>query len=163
MQKQYTIGDIHKMIRTVKSTTTSTFVFTGKSAEEKYKAAEAVAASAGKRLMRVDLSQVVSKYISETVKNLDKIFARAEKSGTVLLFDEADALFGKRTGIGDAHDKYANAEASYLLQRAEQFSGVIIYAATSKTNLDDAFIRRVRATVSFPALKSLPKASQKSS
>ncbi|RYF50079.1 MAG: ATP-binding protein [Cytophagaceae bacterium] len=109
-----------------------------------------MATSLGRKLIRVDLSALVSVQISETVKAIDKLFLKAERSGTVLLFDEADALFGKRTGIRDSHDKYANAEASYLLQRAEQFNGVIIYASRNKANLDGAFIRRVTSVVNFP-------------
>lgn len=103
-----------------------------------------------KEVYRVDLSQVTSKYIGETEKNLEKIFAVAENQGWILFFDEADALFGKRTGVQSSHDKYANQEVSYLLQRVEEFHGLIILASNFKNNLDDAFIRRFHGIVHFP-------------
>jgi SpoVK/Ycf46/Vps4 family AAA+-type ATPase len=93
---------------------------------------------------------VVSKYIGETEKNLENLFARAEAKNWVLFFDEADALFGKRTGVRDAHDKYANQEVSYLLQRIEDFDGLVILASNMKNNIDDAFIRRFNALIKFP-------------
>ncbi len=92
---------------------------------------------------------VVSKYIGETEKNLENLFAKAEAKNWILFFDEADALFGKRTGVRDAHDKYANQEVSYLLQRMEDFDGLIILASNMKNNIDDAFIRRFNAIVRF--------------
>ncbi len=98
---------------------------------------------------KIDLSMVVSKYIGETEKNLENLFARAESRNWILFFDEADALFGKRTGVRDAHDKYANQEVSYLLQRMEDFDGLIILASNMKNNIDDAFIRRFNAIVRF--------------
>lgn len=103
-----------------------------------------------KEVYRVDLSQVTSKYIGETEKNLEKIFTVAENQGWILFFDEADALFGKRTGVQSSHDKYANQEVSYLLQRVEDFNGLIILASNFKNNLDDAFIRRFHGIVHFP-------------
>lgn len=98
---------------------------------------------------KIDLSMVVSKYIGETEKNLENLFARAEAKNWILFFDEADALFGKRTSVRDAHDKYANQEASYLLQRMEDFDGLIILASNMKNNIDDAFIRRFNAIIQF--------------
>lgn len=98
---------------------------------------------------KIDLSMVVSKYIGETEKNLENLFARAEAKNWILFFDEADALFGKRTSVRDAHDKYANQEASYLLQRMEDFDGLIILASNMKNNIDDAFIRRFNAIIRF--------------
>lgn len=103
-----------------------------------------------KDVYRVDLSQVVSKYIGETEKNLEKIFSKAEHSDWILFFDEADALFGKRTNVSSSHDRYANQEVSYLLQRVEDFSGLLILASNFKGNLDKAFIRRFHAMVHFP-------------
>ncbi|HUP12400.1 MAG TPA: ATP-binding protein, partial [Niastella sp.] len=97
-----------------------------------------------------DLSMVVSKYIGETEKNLEMLFARAEDKGWILFFDEADAIFGKRTSVRDAHDKYANQEVSYLLQRIEDYNGLIILATNMKSNIDDAFMRRFNATLRFP-------------
>jgi ATPase family associated with various cellular activities (AAA) len=103
-----------------------------------------------REVYRVDLSMVVSKFIGETEKNLSKVFAQAENKNWILFFDEADALFGKRTKIEDAHDKYANQEVSYLLQRMEEFEGVVILASNMKDNLDEAFLRRFQSVVYFP-------------
>jgi len=99
---------------------------------------------------KIDLSLVVSKYIGETEKNLARIFDVAEHKGWILFFDEADALFGKRTRVNDSHDRYANQEISFLLQRIEEFDGVAILASNLKTNIDDAFIRRFQSVVQFP-------------
>lgn len=98
----------------------------------------------------VDLSQVVSKYIGETEKNLEKIFSRAEHKDWILFFDEADALFGKRTNVQSSHDRYANQEVSYLLQRVEDFSGLLILASNYKSNIDAAFLRRFHQITYFP-------------
>jgi len=106
--------------------------------------------STGRDVYRVDLSMVVSKFIGETEKNLANLFARAEQKDWILFFDEADALFGKRTEVRDAHDKYANQEVSYLLQRIEAFEGLVILATNLKTNLDDAFARRFQSIIYFP-------------
>jgi hypothetical protein len=103
-----------------------------------------------KDVYRIDLSQVVSKYIGETEKNLEKIFQKAENKDWILFFDEADALFGKRSNVQSAHDKYANQEVSYLLQRVEDFPGLIILASNYKTNIDSAFVRRFNAIIHFP-------------
>lgn len=99
---------------------------------------------------RVDLSQIVSKYIGETEKNLEKVFQQAENRDWILFFDEADALFGKRTQLQDAHDRYANQEVSYLLQRVEDFAGITILATNFRGNLDDAFARRFQSIIHFP-------------
>ncbi|MDD3354216.1 ATP-binding protein [Zoogloea sp.] len=101
-------------------------------------------------VFRVDLSQVSSKYIGETEKNLARLFSAAEAAGWILFFDEADALFGRRTTVSDAHDRYANQEVSYLLQRIEAFRGVVILATNLRHNIDDAFLRRFQSVVSFP-------------
>jgi hypothetical protein len=103
-----------------------------------------------KEVYRVDLSQIVSKYFGETEKNLETVFRRAERRDWILFFDEADALFGKRTSVQSAHDKYANQEVSYLLQRVEDYAGLLILASNFKSNLDDAFIRRFHSIVHFP-------------
>ncbi len=103
-----------------------------------------------REVYRIDLSMIVSKYIGETEKNLSKIFEQAEHKNWILFFDEADALFGKRTKVEDAHDRYANQEVSYLLQRIEDFEGVIILASNFITNIDDAFTRRFQTVISFP-------------
>lgn len=103
-----------------------------------------------KEVYRIDLSQIVSKFIGETEKNLEGVFKKAETKNWILFFDEADALFGKRTNVQSAHDKYANQEVSYLLQRVEDYDGLLILASNFKNNLDDAFIRRFHAVVHFP-------------
>ncbi len=99
---------------------------------------------------RVDLSMVVSKYVGETEKNLEKVFAKAEYKNWILFFDEADALFGKRTSISDAHDKYANQEIAYLLQRLEDYNGLVILSSNMRGNVDEAFGRRLQSIVHFP-------------
>lgn len=103
-----------------------------------------------KDVYRIDLSQVVSKYIGETEKNLERIFQKAQDKNWILFFDEADALFGKRTSVSSAHDRYANQETSYLLQRIEDFDGLVILASNNKANIDPAFLRRFNAIVHFP-------------
>jgi DNA polymerase III delta prime subunit len=105
----------------------------------------------GKDVFRIDLSMVVSKFIGETEKNLSQLFNRAENKNWILFFDEADALFSKRTNVRDAHDKYANQEAAYLLQRIENFDGLVILATNFKNNIDEAFIRRFQSVIHFPA------------
>jgi hypothetical protein len=112
---------------------------------------------AGKEVYRVDLSLIISKYIGETEKNLELVFARAEHKDWILFFDEADALFGKRTNIRDAHDKYANQEVSYLLQRIEQYDGLVILATNMKNNIDDAFRRRFEVELQF----TMPNSAQR--
>ena len=104
----------------------------------------------GKDVFRIDLSTVISKYIGETEKNLSNLFDKAASKDWILFFDEADALFGKRTNIRDAHDKYANQEVSYLLQRIENHPGLIILASNFKSNIDDSFIRRFHSVIYFP-------------
>ncbi|WP_299222273.1 ATP-binding protein [uncultured Aquimarina sp.] len=99
---------------------------------------------------RIDLSQTVSKFIGETEKNLAKVFDKAESKNWILFFDEADALFGKRTATKDAHDRYANQQVSYLLQRIEEYDGLVILASNLKSNIDDAFLRRFQTVVRFP-------------
>ena len=111
----------------------------------------------GKDVFRIDLSRVVSKYIGETEKNLSRLFDKAENKDWILFFDEADALFGKRTDVKDSHDRYANQEVSFLLQRVEDFSGIVILASNFKSNIDDAFIRRFQTVVHFP----IPKPAQR--
>ncbi|TQV87427.1 ATP-binding protein [Aliikangiella coralliicola] len=105
----------------------------------------------------IDLSLVISKYIGETEKNLEKVFKQAENKNWILFFDEADALFGKRTNVNDAHDRFANQEVSYLLQRMEDYAGVVILASNFKSNLDDAFTRRFQSIIHFP----IPKHSER--
>lgn len=127
-----------------------TALFAGSSGTGKTMAAEVLAADLDLDLYRIDLAAVVSKYIGETEKNLRKVFDAAEESGCVLLFDEADALFGKRSEVRDSHDRYANLEISYLLQRMESYRGVAILTTNMQHALDAAFLRRIRFIVQFP-------------
>ena len=99
---------------------------------------------------KIDLSMVVSKYIGETEKNLSRVFDMAEHKNWILFFDEADALFGKRTNVGDAHDRYANTEIAYLLQKMENYNGIVILATNFKSNIDEAFARRFQIVINFP-------------
>ena len=111
----------------------------------------------GKDVYRIDLSMVVSKYIGETEKNLEKVFSKAEHKNWILFFDEADSLFGKRTSISDAHDKYANQEIAYLLQRLEDYNGLVILSSNMRQNVDEAFSRRLQSIIHF----SMPKPNQR--
>jgi len=125
-------------------------LFYGSSGTGKTLAAALLGKELQKDVVRVDLSTVVSKYIGETEKNLEQLFLRAETKDWILFFDEADALFGKRTEIKDSHDRYSNLEIAYLLQRLEQHPGIVLFATNKKTNIDDAFIRRLRYDIHFP-------------
>ena len=125
-------------------------LFAGPSGTGKTMAAEIMAMELGLELYKIDLSSVVSKYIGETEKNLARIFAEAETSNAILFFDEADALFGRRSEVRDSHDRYANIEISYLLQKMEEYEGVVILATNLRKNMDDAFVRRMHFAVEFP-------------
>lgn len=125
-------------------------LFSGSSGTGKTMAAEVLARELRLDLYRIDLSAVVSKYIGETEKNLRRVFDAAEEGGAILLFDEADALFGKRSDVKDSHDRYANIEVSYLLQRMEAYRGLAILTTNMKQALDTAFLRRIRFVVQFP-------------
>lgn len=113
-------------------------------------AAAILARELGVDIYTIDLAGVVSKYIGETSKNLDRVFDAAEHSNSILLIDEADALFGRRSQVRDAHDRYANVEVAYLLQRMEAYAGIAILATNLRQNIDDAFLRRFAFTVHFP-------------
>ncbi|HIW33022.1 MAG TPA: AAA family ATPase [Candidatus Paenibacillus intestinavium] len=125
-------------------------LFTGPPGTGKTMAALVMAKAMQAELYRVDLTRIVSKYIGETEKNLAEIFDRAKLSGAILFFDEADAVFGKRSEVKDAHDKYANMETSYLLQKMEEYDGLTILATNFSQNLDDAFMRRIQYIIKFP-------------
>lgn len=125
-------------------------LFSGPSGTGKTMAAEIIAKDAGLDIYKIDLSCVVSKYIGETEKNLNNIFKEAQTSNSILFFDEADALFGKRSEVSDSHDRYANIETSYLLQKMEEHEGVVILATNLRRNMDDAFARRIQIVVEFP-------------
>jgi hypothetical protein len=133
-------------------------LFAGSSGTGKTLAAEVLARQLALDVYRIDLSQVVSKYIGETEKNLHRVFEAAEEGGAVLLFDEADALFGKRSEVKDSHDRYANIEVSYLLQRMEAYRGLAILTTNLKSALDPAFLRRIRFVVEFPYPDDLQRA-----
>jgi SpoVK/Ycf46/Vps4 family AAA+-type ATPase len=132
-------------------------LFAGQSGTGKTTAAEVLARALKLDLYRIDLSSLVSKYIGETEKNLRRVFDAAEEGGAVLLFDEADALFGKRSEVKDSHDRYANIEVSYLLQRMETYRGLAILTTNMRKALDTAFLRRLRFVVQFP----FPDAAQR--
>jgi hypothetical protein len=125
-------------------------LFAGPSGTGKTMAAEIIARDLGLDLYKIELSGVVSKYIGETEKNLERIFTAAENANAILFFDEADALFGKRSEVRDSHDRYANLEIAYLLQRMDQYDGVAILATNLRQNMDDAFVRRLQFVVEFP-------------
>jgi SpoVK/Ycf46/Vps4 family AAA+-type ATPase len=124
-------------------------LFVGPSGTGKTMAAEIVAGDLGLDLYKLDLSSVVSKYIGETEKNLEGIFDAAGAGNLVLFFDEADALFGKRSEVRDARDRYANIEVSYLLQRLESYDGLVVMATNFEKNIDEAFLRRIHVRVEF--------------
>jgi hypothetical protein len=136
--------------RTVARTQGLKVLFAGESGTGKTMGAQVLGAELGLDLFRVDLATVVSKYIGETEKNLERIFTAADGSNAILFFDEADALFGKRSEVSDSHDRYANIEVAYLLQRMEGYPGAVILATNYKRNIDDAFIRRLDFVVDFP-------------
>ena len=125
-------------------------LFAGESGTGKTMAAETIANELNLDLFRIDLSMIISKYIGETEKNLRKIFDAAEDGGSILFFDEADALFGKRSEVHDSHDRYANIEVGYLLQRMESYQGLAILATNYKNSMDSAFLRRIRFVITFP-------------
>jgi SpoVK/Ycf46/Vps4 family AAA+-type ATPase len=124
-------------------------LFAGPSGTGKTLSAEVIAHTLGVDLLVVDISRVVSKWIGETEKNLAQVFDAAERSTAVLLFDEADALFGKRTEVSDAHDRYANLETAYLLSRLERFEGLAILSTNLRSNIDNAFLRRLEFVVDY--------------
>lgn len=128
----------------------TTVLFTGVNSCEKTNAARMVARDLDRDLYRVDTKRVISKYIGETEKNLNQIFKAADAAGAILFFDEADALFGKRSEVKDSHDRYANIEIGYLLQQLEAFHGVAILATNNEENIDDTFRRRIRFVVELP-------------
>ena len=127
-----------------------TALFAGESGTGKTMAAEALAQDLQLNLHRIDLSAVLSKYIGETEKNLSRLFDVADQGGSILFFDEADALFGRRSEVKDSHDRYASVDSGYLLQRMEAHRGLAILATSSKSNLDQAFLRRLRFIIDFP-------------
>lgn len=138
------------LLRTVAAQRAGAVLLTGPAGTGKTLAAEVIAATIGRDLMRVDLGRVVSRYIGETEKNLDRLFATAAASSAVLFFDEADALFGKRSDVKDSRDRYANVEIGYLLQKIESYRGLIVLSSNARQNIDPAFFRRLRHVVDVP-------------
>jgi SpoVK/Ycf46/Vps4 family AAA+-type ATPase len=134
-----------------------TALFGGESGTGKTTSAEVVAGDLGLDLYVVDLSTVIDKYVGETEKNLERIFVEADRVNGVLLFDEADAIFGKRSEVRDAHDRYANVEIAYLLSRMERFDGLAILTSNLRANIDEAFTRRLDAIVDFPMPEELDR------
>jgi SpoVK/Ycf46/Vps4 family AAA+-type ATPase len=139
-----------QMLRNLIEARRGVALFHGPTGTGKTAAAQALARELGQDVLRVDLASVVSKYIGETEKNLDAIIADAERSGAILLFEEADALFGKRSEVKDSHDRYANLEVAYLLQRIEAFNGIALLTTNARQNIDPAFLRRLRYVIEFP-------------
>lgn len=135
----------------------SSALFTGPSGSGKMQVAQEIATTLGVDLRRVDLGQLASRYIGETEKNIDVLFDAAARDRAVLVFDEADALFGERTGVRDAHDRYANIEVNYLLARIESHPGVAIITTSRRENLDPAFVRRLRTVIAFQPPTDPPK------
>jgi len=127
-------------------------LFNGASQGDGQSAAALIGQESGLDVYSINLADILSKYIGETEKNIDRVFAEARDRQWILFFDEADALFGKRTETKDSHDRYANAELNYLLERIEDHNGLVILATNMKSNIDDAFTRRFRYIVDFPFL-----------
>jgi SpoVK/Ycf46/Vps4 family AAA+-type ATPase len=125
-------------------------LLTGPPGTGKTMAAEVLAHALSLDLFQIDLSTVVSKFVGETEKQLGAIFAEAEQGQCILFFDECDAIFGKRTEVKDAHDRYANTEVNYLLQRLEQYEGIVLLASNFQKNIDEAFLRRLQDSIEFP-------------
>jgi SpoVK/Ycf46/Vps4 family AAA+-type ATPase len=148
------LADVVATIRARAAKRGAAVLFSGPSGTGKMMAAQILARELGIDLFRIDLARVVSKYIGETEKNLRAVFAEAAAGGAILLFDEADALFGKRSEVKDSHDRHANVEVAWLLQRLEQYAGLVILATNRKENIDPAFVRRLAGIVSFPVQRS---------
>jgi len=129
------------------------FLFSGPSGTGKTLATKVLADHLGMDIYRVDLTSIVSKYIGETEKNLARLFDNAEKKNWILFFDEADSLFGRRAGVKDSHDRYANQEVSYLLQRIENHPGIVILAINKKENIDSGLTRRFQHVLDFKSCK----------
>ena len=148
---EQTRQELIQILRNLRATESSGVVlFHGPGGTGKTMAALALAGELGRQVMRIDLSRVVSKYIGETEKQLDAVFEDAQRSSAVLLFEEADALFGKRGEVKDSNDRFANIDISYLLQRLESYEGLAILTSNSRQNIDAAFVHRLRFVVEFP-------------
>jgi SpoVK/Ycf46/Vps4 family AAA+-type ATPase len=149
-QKSNKLGQARRIAAKGSRRLGTSVLFTGSSSTGKTMAAEVLATELGLDLYRIDLSQVVSQYIGETEKNLSRVFDAAEDTSALLFFDEADALFGKRSEVKDSHDRYANIEASHLFQRIEAGRSLVVLSTATKRNLQSAWLRRIRFAVHFP-------------
>lgn len=147
------IAEIARFFKSSRAPSGTVILMAGPTGSGKTMAAEILAAETGRDIYRVDMAGVVSKYIGETEKNLDRVLETAAARDAVLLFGEADALFGKRTEIKDAHDRHTNIDTNYLLQRIENYSGLAILTTNNKKQLDPALLRRVRFVIEFPLSK----------
>ena len=150
VRERYKVLDIWGVGQKLTASRGVTMLFAGPPGTGKTMAAEVIATELSLDLYRIDLSTIISKYIGETEKNLEQIFNEAQSSNAILFFDEADAIFGKRSQVKNAHDRYANIETSYLLQRMESYDGVTILATNLRANLDVAFTRRLQFAIDFP-------------
>ena len=154
MKKQLP-AELKNLYRTVRSSSGGfVALFSGESGTGKTMAGVDLASTLKAPFFKVDVSTIVSKYIGETEKNLSRILKAAEDTGAVLFFDEADALFGKRSEVKDSHDRYANMEISYLLKRLESYRGLVVLATNLKSNLDGTFLRAIRHALQFPLQES---------
>lgn len=145
--------DIKNILLKVKELKPRVVVFLGSDKSAKTMAAHLLGRNLGKEAFRIDLSSVISKYIGETEKNLDKVFDMAEKTDAVLFFDEADALFGKRSEVKDSHDRYANTDVTYLLKKIENYKGLIILSFNESNDKNEKFIKRFSSIINFPPAK----------
>lgn len=150
---RYGSNGFDELIKRFRTSSRNAFpiLFAGSSEDFKTIAADIISVELSLDIYRASLSSLVSKYIGETEKNLDRVFRDAAKSNAIVLLDEADALFGKRTEIKDTHDRYANLEVTYLLQRIENYNGIVILSTKHSNTIDEALIRRMRYVVKFPS------------
>jgi len=144
------VAEIARHIKSLRAPSPTIALFAGPAGSGKSTAIKALAAEIGLDIYRVDLGAVANKYIGETEKNLARVLDKAEAQDVILFFDEADALLGKGTEVRDAHDRYTNVETNYLLQRIEQYPGLVILATNNKKLLDPALLRRARFVIEFP-------------
>lgn len=150
---RYGSNGFDELIKRFRTSSRNAFpiLFAGSSEDFKTIAADIISVELNLDIYRASLSSLVSKYIGETEKNLDRVFRDAAKSNAIVLLDEADALFGKRTEIKDTYDRYANLEVTYLLQRIENYNGIVILSTKHSNTIDEALIRRMRYVVKFPS------------
>jgi len=149
------VAEVARHFKSSKTRSGMIALFAGPAGSGKKRAAQALAAEIGMDISRIDLSTVISKYIGETEKNLDRVFETARAREEILLLEEADALLGKRTEISDAHDRYVNSDVNYLLQRIERYPGLVILATNDKNKIDETLLSRVQFELAFPLAKMI--------